>query len=299
MSTRHSSTLHQAGFTLMEMIISLVVLGLLSAVMLPLLSLPATAYFDAQRRVELQSQMALVRAKLTDDLQYAMPGSVRSTCVGTRCYLEYLEVKAVGRYRVNGGDAAFCPATPACSVKTGNAMAPACATETCFTTTGQLTPAITPTINSDYVAVLGDGGPAVNPYLPSPASPMTRIRARTWLTDHWGLRFDATRFPTPGTYAGASNRVYIVSQPVSYECNPATGRLTRYWGYGVTVAQPTAFGGGVANARLADTLNYCRISVSTVGLRSTVSLRLRLTRTSGGQPSESIEGLIQLSVREP
>ena len=79
--------IRQTGFTLMEMIISLVVLGLLSVVMLPLLSMPATAYLDAQRRLDLQAQLDLVRSKIGDGLRYALPGSLRSQDLVATCYL--------------------------------------------------------------------------------------------------------------------------------------------------------------------------------------------------------------------
>lgn len=286
-------SLRQTGFTLMEMTISLVVLGLLSVVMLPLLSMPATAYLEAQRRLDLQSQLDLVRSKMGDDLRYALPGSLRRQCVGTVCYFEYLEVRAVGKYRAGGaGGTAYCPAT--CK---GNAFDATCAAENCMTTLGPLNlsvAGVNPVANADYVAVLGIGA---MPYTLAPAGAMSRLTAWANRANDVGLRFSNNDFPDPDP--ASTNRVYIVSQPVTYECDETSGLLTKYWGYNVLTVQPTAFGGGVARARVADMVSRCRIDVQTQGLRQTASIRLALSRTAAGQPTESVESLLQFSVREP
>lgn len=286
-------TIRQTGFTLMEMIISLVVLGLLSVVMLPLLSMPATAYLDAQRRLDLQSQLDLVRSKIGEDLRQALPGSLRSQCIGSTCYLEYLEVRAVGKYRAGGaGGTAYCPAT--CR---GNALDATCANENCMTTLGPLSlsvPGVNPVANRDYVAVLGIGAA---PYTLAPAGAMSRLTAWVNRPSDVGLRFMSNDFPDIDP--AASNRVYIVSQPVTYECNRATGILTKYWGYNVLAVPPVAFGAGIARARVADTVSNCQINVRSVGLRQTATIRLALSRASAGQPTESVESLLQFSVREP
>lgn len=280
----------QTGFTLMEMIISLVVLGLLSVVMLPLLSMPATAYLEAQRRLELQSQLDLVRSKMGDDLRYALPGSLRWKCVGTVCYLEYLEVRAVGTYRAGAGGTAYCPA--ACG---GNALDATCANENCMTTLGPLNlsvAGVNPVANTDYVAVLGIGAA---PYTLAPSGAMSRLTAWVNRPNDVGLKFNNNKFPDPDP--ASSHRVYIVSQPVTYACDAGSGLLTKYWGYGVWPVQQTAFGAG--SARVADAVSYCRMDVKTQGLRQTVSIRLALSRASAGQPTESVESLLQFSIREP
>ncbi len=296
-------TIRQTGFTLMEMIISLVVLGLLSVVMLPLLSMPATAYLDAQRRLDLQSQLDLVRSKIGEDLRQALPGSLRSQCIGTTCYLEYLEVRAVGKYRAGGaGGTAYCPA--ACK---GNALdaTSACTNENCMTTLGPLSlsvPGVNPVANADYVAVLGH---RVDPYAMGAERVMSRLTVWVSRPNDVGLRFNNNNFPDPRPEA--SNRVYIVSQPVTYECNLTSGLLTKYWGYPVLALQPTAFGAGISRARVADTISRCQMNVRSVGVpaatpigfRQTATIRLALSRASAGQPTESVESLLQFSVREP
>lgn len=287
---------HQSGFTLMEMVISLVVLSLLSLVMIPLMGLPLAAYTDAQRRVDLHSQMELIRAKLTDDLQNAMPGSLRVRQLGTSYFLEYLEVHAVGRYRTGAGGPGYCPAAPACAG--GDALGTACAQESCLTTMGPLivTPGSAVAVGVDYVAIASLNA---DPYLASPNASLTRLtlRATAGLPTYEGLRFNANRFVN----GSPSNRVYIVS-PVSYECNWGNGQLTRYWGYAFNPNQPTAFG-AAPSALLADTLaNRCIFSVSSLpgnGLRQVLAMQFTLARQSADQVREATEGFLQIGTREP
>lgn len=290
----------QSGFTLMEMVVSLVVLGLMSVVMLPLLTMPANSYMDAQRRVELHQQMALIRSKLSDDVKLAMPGSLRQTCVGANCFLEYLEVRATARYRKASGGAAFCAA--ACG---GNVLTPACANENCATTLGPAHLAVagvSPVVNVDYVAVPGSGnGNLPLPYTLAPAGTLTRLTNWTPRANDVGLRFQNKTF-APAPAGWTSDRLYLISQPVTYACNTTTGRLTKFWGYAIapTGVQPTAFGANVNNAILSDLVTRCLPpSVVTQGLRQTVSWRITLARNVAGQPVESVESLIQLGVREP
>lgn len=275
------------GFTLMEMIISLVVLGLLATVMLPMLTLPMNSYMDARRRVELQSQLDLVRSKIADDLGLALPRSVRTVTVGNVSYLEYLQVRATGRYR--NGDAS--PLTNFCGAA-GDTLS---GVDTCFTTLGPLNLSVAgvqPVPGLDRVAVLG---PASLPYAVGPLAPMSGLTAQGAAGNGVRLNFNAHAFPA----MSPSSRFYVVSQPVTYECNGNTGQLTRHWGYAIQAAQPLAFGAAIPSARLADAVNVCAFSVDTRGLRQTVSLRLRLNRAAGGAPTESIEAFMQFGVREP
>ncbi|MDE2593082.1 MAG: prepilin-type N-terminal cleavage/methylation domain-containing protein [Burkholderiales bacterium] len=284
--------MRHAGFTLMEMVISLVVLALLSVVMLPLLSLPSSAYMDARRRADIQNRMDLIRSKLKDDLQYAMPGSVRRTNLGVVQYLEYLEIRGYGRYRNDG----------TCAVP-ANSFVAGCAIST-FDTLGPITylSGATPGVvaNSDFVAVASS---TVDLYQPAGSRPMARISAAAPIATGVRLTFAANSFPP--VVAGATKRAYIVVQPVTYVCNPTVNNnnLKKYWGYNVTLAQPTAFGVGVPNALISDSISTCNIGVDpthTIGImKSVVSLAVRLSKATAGQPADFMDGFIQVGVREP
>jgi MSHA biogenesis protein MshO len=65
-------------------------------------------------------------------------------------------------------------------------------------------------------------------------------------------------FPSPG------KRFSVVQYAVTYECNLATGRVTRYWNYGFNSAIQTPPAGG-SNAIIAENVTFCRLDYATGG----------------------------------
>ena len=294
------------GFTLIEMIISLVLMGIVAMVMIPLLQMPMNGYLNAQRRTELQSQLSLVRSKLGDDLANALPGSVRIRQVGAVRYLEFLEVKAVGRYRslqTNPLTTDYCT-TAADATCSRDAFNPSCA-ETCFTSLGPLyTTGAAPAVG-DYVSVLPQFGSATpSAYSTAANSPTSRVTAAGALPNgEWGLRFTAHQFQDDDL----QKRFYLIRQPVSYVCRPAaggtTGTLVKRWGYPMNANQPIAFG-AANSATLATRVNTCVFNLATAAtapqnLRQTLSLQLTLATISGAAITEQTQAQMQFVVREP
>lgn len=305
---RHSSpTDAERGFTLVEMIISLVVMGIIAMVMIPLLQMPMTGYLDAQRRVELQAQVDLIRRKLGDDLASAVPGSLRVRQVGGVNYLEFLQFKAVGRYRslqTSPVTTDYCTAA-ADATCSRDAFKPSCA-ETCFTSLGTLAPATTPAVGN-YITVMPSTG-AVTPntaYTTTGTSPTARITATGAVPGGFGLRFASHTFGSDHP----QKRFYLIQQPVSYVCTPiagaTTGTLVKRWGYALAAAQPTAFPGGTSTATLSTRVfNSCVFNLSTAvtapqNLRQTVSLQIQLAVISGAAAVEQTQAEMQFAVKEP
>lgn len=293
----------QLGFTLIEMVISIVVMGILFVVMMPLLRMPAQSYMEAQRRIELQQQLGLIKSKLHEDLRLAMPGSIRFVQVGNRYYIEYLEVRATARLRQQNGGAPFCaPSPPPLACRARNALAGACQDD-CATTVGPAQSSIVgvpPAIN-DFLAVPWRGNVASPnqpmPYTFPPNGTLSRLTAWTPRANDVGFRFQPNAFALKPV-GWDTARMYVISQPVTYECNEVTGMLTKYWGYPISTLQQTP---PVApnTAVLSDSITRCPVNVVTQGLRQTVAWRIALSRTLAGQPIETVESLIQIGVREP
>ena len=99
----------------------------------------------------------------------------------------------------------------------------------------------------------------------------------------------------------AWKRFYIVSTPVTYDCDPGTQRLTRRWGYPISAVQPTAFGGGVA-APLATNVASCAIrytSAGAAGKGGVVSVVMRLSQAAADTGiAESVELQASFAVSE-
>jgi MSHA biogenesis protein MshO len=285
------------GFTLVEMVVAITLLGILAVTVVPLLRLPMSSYLDAARRADAGNELDVAAHKLRGDLAHALPGSVRVLQVGARYRLEYLEVRATGRLRVGSvAGPQSCPAT--CSVVGANDRLETACNDSCFTTLGPLVPRVggTPVAGSDYVVINPLGG---NPYLGGVGSPPGGVKSR--LQGHAVVATGTRLTITPHSFASvASDRqVYLVSTPVTYDCNPTTGTLTRLWGYPMAQAQPTVFGPNTASAVLANNVQACRFVAPATGSSERVaSLWLRLARTAGGgNASEAQELMLTVALR--
>jgi len=299
---RIRSDRHPRGFTLVEMIISITLVGVLAVVAVPMLRLPMTAYMDAAHRADLASELDASVGRLHDDLGQALPNSIRTTQVGARWFIEYLEVRAWGRYRAF---VAIPPGLQSCPPSLDTDMLDLGLNETCFISFGPLQGGA-PVVGSDWVVInpLASAGAVGNPYFGGVTTPVGGIKSR--LQSVTPALLPGSRRITMSPHqmpAGAStHQFYIVSTPVSYECNPATGRLTRYAGYAITAAQPTAFAAGVG-APLATLIGNCSFRYQATGAPGRggiVSVWLRFTLpTAGTGVPESVESFSEFSVREP
>ena len=102
MEVRH---FHSRGFSLIEMIIVISVLGILTASIAVFLRGPIASYFDTERRVDIANAGELAMAKMAYEISRAVPNSVRITTVGAGFYLEFLPlVSGVGEgvYEASG-----------------------------------------------------------------------------------------------------------------------------------------------------------------------------------------------------
>ncbi len=294
---------HGAGFTLVELIVSIALIGLLSMAAIPLLRLPLEGWMDATRRATLTTEIDVIHTKLKSDLGQAMPGSVRVRTVGPRVLLEYLEVRASGRYStvpLTAG-APLCPVSCGGTPGANDVLEPSCA-ETCFVNRSPWnggTPAVTST---DWVVV--------NPFTTANNDPYTAALRTPAVAAAANGRVDMVAHSFPG--AGALNRFYIVTGPVSYECDAQTRQLTRYWNYPLRPAQPVAFpraNSAVLSTRVqscANALSYVSTGllnasppppppvVPPVYLGGVVNVLLRLG-PSLTEPSSTEEAVLQAS----
>lgn len=288
------------GFTLVELIVSITLLSTLALVAVPMLRMPMTAYLEASARVGVTTELDTVQARLNADLARALPNSIRLRTVGSRQLLEFLDVRAEGRHRDGlSGAAQSCPA-PICSVANNNDSLEAACTERCFTSLGPLVGDV-PVPGVDYVVVnpLGPGIPGGDPYAGGAVPVVGGIKSRLMATAAGNTRFSITPHSFPAL--AATRRFYVVSGPVSYECDPATQLLQRHDGYAIVATQPAAFGGAqtapLATGVTACTFNYTRTGTS--GRGGVVSLWLRLSRpVSAGAPAEFSELVLIAPVGE-
>lgn len=98
-----------AGFTLVEAVVAITILGILGGIVAVFISAPIQAYMDTNQRASLTNGAAASIRRISRDAQTALPNSFRSTNpVSTDCF-EFIPTLAGGRYRAQpkaagGGD---------------------------------------------------------------------------------------------------------------------------------------------------------------------------------------------------
>ncbi len=224
------------GFSLIEMIVAITVLGILSAAAAVFLRGPIASYFDSERRADLADAGALALAKLRLEIANAVPYSVRVATLGGRTYIEWLPLRvdaagvpSQGRYRTGGAGDALTFGAP----------------DTGFDVLG---PAVLAQAG-DWV-VVNNHLPGQNVWAGSSRAAYTGPSGTVAAIAHAPHTFPAD---APG------HRFQIATRPVTWLCDPAAGSLRRIGNYGNPASvQPTAFGAGAQNDLLATDLRVCR-----------------------------------------
>ena len=228
------------GFTLLEMIVVIVVTGIIGGAVAVFVRTPVQAYLDTVGRAALSDVGDLALKRITRDLRTALPNSVRVSTVGTATYVEFLQTRTGGRYR-------------AVSDSTGlGDVLDFSAADTAFDTSQPLSVLTDEVIlNTDRVVIYNLGIPGADAYNGDNTSLISSTAAGA-LANEGRINFAAKQFPL----ASPGNRYQVISGPVTYGCDTATGLITRYWGYAIAAAQPTPpAGAGLSTAVLVGETN--------------------------------------------
>jgi MSHA biogenesis protein MshO len=240
----------QGGFTLAELIIVIVVLGVISAATAVFIGGPINSYFDVSRRAQLSDIADTATRRIARDLQRALPNSVRVAggCTGAApCYLEYIPVVAAGRYRAGADQSGH-----------GNPFDFTDKADTSFDLIG---PGITlPAATPLWLVVYNLGMPGANAYSGDAFASDVR---RPYAGSGGSVKTISFRSSEALPFESPARRFQIVSAPVTYACRPAPsgGTLTRNSGYGFAAVQPVALSG--AAALLASEVTSCSFAYST------------------------------------
>ncbi len=240
-----------AGFSLIELIMVIVLIGALASVASVFIAGPVGGFIDTNRRAELTDIAATALQRMRREIHHALPNSVRISNNGTQFAIEYLSTVTGGRYRAlqaTGGPSNrlnFNTASDSFDIlgglpdfglvdATGGSGQAACLNNVvdCLVIYN------TGTTASDFNAYNGDNIAAI-----------TAVSNTAMTFDNSGL--PGWRFPA----ASPNNRFFVVDTPVSFVCDSSTGELLMYQNYNIQSTQPLIFGS--AGAVLADRVSDC------------------------------------------
>lgn len=258
------------GFTLVEMIVSIVVAGIVISMVGMFLRRQIDSYVDVSNRAQLADEADTALRRIGRDLQSALPNSVRLDV--SRNYLEFVPIRDAGRYRADVDNAGA-----------GDFLNFTSAVDNTFDVLG---PAVTVAAGDQLVIFnLGQAGSDV---YAGTSSRAISTGAGTVSSLQYTLGA-LGQFPL----ASPQNRFQIVGGPVTYQCDLATNTIRRHSGYAFQAVQPTAFGAGATSSVLVGDVTACPFNYLPAVLQRNglVVLRLTLTRNN-----ESVELLHQVDV---
>jgi MSHA biogenesis protein MshO len=292
----------ERGFSLIEMVIAIILLGILAGVLVFLLSGPMRASIDTERRASLVDLAETALARMTRELRLALPNSIRIANAPGVVAVEMLRTLDGGRYR--GAPASGPP--PACGpAPSGDPLELTCADDR-FDVLGQLRRLAQIQVGSDCLAtpgtadclvVFNTGESGANAYAGDNVATITALADDASALDgsdqvsigNANLSGGLPAFP----FASPTQRFHVVDTPVSFVCDTGSGEINRHADYPIALAQTTSPGGVehlLVNRVAACDFRFDPGSATRGGL---ITLRITLTEPDS---AESVTLLQQVHV---
>lgn len=258
MTQRHT----QSGFTLVELIMVIVIMGVIGGAVAVFMKSPIDAYFDTTRRAGIADVADTTVRRMARDIRKALPNSIRLGGTGGNQCVEFIPTRMGGRYRVEeivAGDGTSLDFST---------------TDTAFNMLGQNTvlPADQQVRANDMVAIYNLGIPGADAY----AGDNTAVVSGVVDGVETSVTIAAKRFPL----ASGSNRFHVIPGDetiVSYMCSG--GRLYRNAGYAYSSSCPTPTAG---TTPIIATEATCNFAYSAADIRNAL-VQLSLTFTNSGE----------------
>ncbi len=277
--TRRSELPCCHGFTLIEAVMVIAIVGVLAAVVGRFIVPPVQAYLATQARAALIDQADLALRRIGRDLRIALPNSARVSASGLA--LELIPTSGAARYKTEGVS----------RLEFGSV-------DTAFDLIGP--PLVVGAGQNLVFYNLGPGVTGSDAYAPNSSAAEQAASNRRTSTTAPGSASSLTMGSLAGLPIGdfaPPYRVFAVDPPVTYRCELGSGSLVRYTGYGFVAAQPDP-PAGAASAVLAGGVSACRFSAdgSVIASRAAlVNLALTLSiDTAAGLESVSLHHAVHV-----
>ncbi len=261
--------MRQQGFTLIELIMVIVILGVIGGMVAVFMRGPIDAYFASARRAGLTDVADTTVRRMGRDIRKARPNRVRTP---TNQCIEFIPTKTGGRYRAEGaGNLDFTAADGAFNELGSNAARPAAER----------------IVADDIIVVYNLGIPGADAYANANLnrSAVTGLGAEVQTgaaaTDiETPININALQFPLQS----GGNRFHVVpaaEQVVGYVCNG--NQLFRYT-QALPYAAPANCPAPAANTPvIARNVAACDFTIGNIDLQRNALVRLRLQLTDSNE----------------
>ena len=240
----------QFGFTLIELVITMVISSIVIGFVSVFISGPVTGFTDQARRVKLLDAAESSLSRMSRDIRRALPNSVRITTAGANQVLELLSSVDGARYRRQPPGNA-------------NQILDFAAADTSFNTIGSFTQIAKPFSSTvHFLVIYNVGVPGANAYQLANVitPPGTQIDISVDVAGEDRVQMSpAFQF----IYQSPRQRLFLVDTAISYLCDPVAGTLNRYSGYDIAADQSDRdspgelIAAGAVAALMADDVGGC------------------------------------------
>lgn len=226
MTARHQNQ----GFTLVELVMVIVIMGVIGSMVAVFMKRPIDAYFDTARRAALADVADTTLRRMARDIRKALPNSIRGPNNSTpnpQC-IEFIPTKTGGRYRVSdilAGDGTslnFSAADTSFNMLSSNSGRP----------TDQRIAA------GDLIAVYNLGISGSNAYNADNTATVSGTPTEAGSPAETTIPVSSKLFPLPS----GSNRFHVIpggEKVVSYICSGGTLYRNTNYAYGSSCLAPT------------------------------------------------------------
>jgi len=215
----------ERGFTLIELVVTLVITAVVVSFMAMFISAPIQGFTDQARRSRLVDAADTSLRRMGRDVRRALPNSVRTTTNAGVVALEMLSTVDGGRYRRDAPGSAAQILDFSAADGSFDAVAPFTQVPKPFSSTGH------------YLAIYNVGVPGADAYelanVITPPGTTITIDVDGATGEDRVTMSPAFRF----AYGSPTQRVFLVDGPITYLCDPIAGTLMRYSGYSIATNQ--------------------------------------------------------------
>jgi MSHA biogenesis protein MshO len=268
---------HSRGFTMIELVVSMVIAGIVTGFVAMMIGTPVQAYLATVRRADLSDGAQSAMRSIDVDVRRALPNSVRVGSIGNLRILEVIRMTTSVSYRENWPER--------------NAMQ-------FGTPIGQFSVLETPVFGADQHVVIDNRRTAgrsawslANVITPSTTS---IAAAGSDITLSPPFRFT--------TYAdrSSSQRAYIVPRlgVIRYECDLGSGVLRRYESLPISTSMTTL---SAPSITIASDITACRFQAlpGSAEHGGTAIVEITVSRTTSGNGTERLRMVRQIRLENP